>query len=244
MDTLKSMDQPAPSNQLTIVTHAVLAGLTPLIPIPLIDDLILNYFRRRMVRSLAAAHGQTLPAHVTEALTASEDKGWMWGCLTAAVIYPLKALFRKIFFILEWKRVVDLTSRTYHDGFLLNEAFAQGWIGPEAPVLPAQVNAAILDVCRTAPIKPIETAVRVAFRQSRSALVGGARMLERQFRRLRSRPDDEQVATAVEAIEPAEEQELAGVIASVQREIEKVSSGHFDWLRSELARRLSVPEGQ
>ena len=69
-------------------------------------------------------------------------------------------------------------------------------------------------------------------------------MLERQFRRLRSRPDDEQVATAVEAIEPAEEQELAGVIARVQTEINQVSGGHFDWLRSELARRLSVPERQ
>ena len=238
------MDQPASSNQTTIVTHAVLAGLTPLIPLPLIDDLIKNYFRRRMARNLAASHGFAMPSAVADQLTQDYGGGCLLGCLTAAVIYPLKAIFRKIFFFLEWKRVVDLTSRTYHEGYLVDVAVGEGWLAPDSAYRPEEVGRAIHEVCRQAPIKPVETAVSVSFRQSRRALSGGARLLERQFRRLRKRPDPEQLAEAVEAIEPQEEQELAGVIARVQREIGLVSGDHFASLRSELGRHLSVSKSE
>jgi hypothetical protein len=234
------MPQLAPSNQTTIVTHAVLAGLTPLIPIPLIDDLIKNYFRRRMARNLAASHGFAMPSGVADELTQDYGGGCLWGCMTTAVIYPLKAIFRKIFFFLEWKRVVDLTSRIYHEGYLVDVALGEGWLQPESVYRPEEVGRAIHEVCRKTPLKPVEAAVRVAFRQSRRALMGSARMLERQFRRLRKQPNPEQLAQAVEAIEPQEEQELAGVIARVQREIGSVSGDHFASLRAELERHLLV----
>ena len=43
-----------------LVTYSVLAGLTPLIPVPFVDDLVKNYFRRRLLRSLAAEAGRAL----------------------------------------------------------------------------------------------------------------------------------------------------------------------------------------
>jgi hypothetical protein len=48
--------------QHVLVTHAVLTGLTPLIPVSLVDDLVKSYFRKRLVRTLAASVGRdTLP---------------------------------------------------------------------------------------------------------------------------------------------------------------------------------------
>ncbi|PYT01215.1 MAG: hypothetical protein DMF65_08050 [Acidobacteria bacterium] len=109
-------------NQRSLVTHAVLAGLTPLIPVPVVDDLAKNYFRKRLVRRLAAANGRGLSIEELAALTREREGGCVRGCLVAAVVYPLKAVFRKIFYFLEWKRAVDLASRTYHFGYLVNYA--------------------------------------------------------------------------------------------------------------------------
>src|SRR5437763_14965254 len=87
-------------NQRSLVAHAVLAGLTPLIPVPVVDDLAKNYFRRRLVRRLAAAHGRGLSGEELSALTKERGRGCVRGCLTAVVVYPLKAVFRKVFYFL------------------------------------------------------------------------------------------------------------------------------------------------
>src|ERR1043165_9391338 len=103
-----------------LVTHAVLVGLTPLIPVPLLDDLVKNYFRRRMVRSLAASAGRTLDEKELDALASERERGCLTGCLYTVLVYPLKAVFRKVFYFLEIKRAVDLASRTYHFGYVVS----------------------------------------------------------------------------------------------------------------------------
>src|ERR1051325_3817119 len=80
-----------------LVTHAVLVGLTPLIPVPLLDDLVKNYFRRRMVRGLAAASGRSLSEEELKALASEKERGCLTGCLIAVLVYPLKAVFRRGF---------------------------------------------------------------------------------------------------------------------------------------------------
>src|ERR671912_751047 len=101
-------------SQRGLVTHAIFVGLTPLIPVPVVDDLAQAYFRRRLVRTLAASHGRTLSAEELDALTSEPGGGCLRGCAVQVVLYPLKKIFRKIFFFLEWKRAADLTSQTYH----------------------------------------------------------------------------------------------------------------------------------
>ena len=53
---------PEAGNQKLIITHAVLTGLTPLIPVPIVDDLVKSYFQRRLVREVPdlAARTQAL----------------------------------------------------------------------------------------------------------------------------------------------------------------------------------------
>jgi hypothetical protein len=110
------------AQQHVLVTHAVLTGLTPLIPVPLVDDLVKSYFRKRLVRSLAASAGRVLSDEEANTLASESEGGCLRGCVGAVLIYPLKAVFRKIFYFLEWKRAVDLTSRTYHFGYLVGHA--------------------------------------------------------------------------------------------------------------------------
>ena len=68
------MSNAPPNNQGTIATHAVLAGLTPLIPVPVVDDIAKNYFRRRMVRGLAPRTG-ALSTRIWSARSEPESAG-------------------------------------------------------------------------------------------------------------------------------------------------------------------------
>ncbi len=165
-------------NQRTITMHAVLIGLTPLIPVPFVDDVVKGYFQRRLVRTLAAAHGRELSAEDVATLTEDRGGGCLKGCLGQVFIFPLKMIFRKVFFFLEWKRAVDLTSHSYHQGYLLDYSLREGWLAAHTPHAKSsmEVRNAIEEVCRDAPIKPVESAIKISFNQSKSMLKAGARV--------------------------------------------------------------------
>lgn len=227
--------------QHVLVTHAVLTGLTPLIPVPLVDDLVKSYFRKRLVRSLAASAGRGLTEEELGALASEPESGCLRGCVGTVLVYPLKAVFRKLFYFLEWKRAVDLTSRTYHFGYLVNHALRRRAGAPS--LLDAHgaraVNEAIEAVCREAPIKPLESAVGGTFRKSKDVLRGAAGLLSRSLRRQPPRP--ERVAEAIESIEPQEESELRPVVTRLQTSIASVPEEHFRNLRDSLEARLARP---
>jgi hypothetical protein len=239
-DTLELKEQ---GYQRGLVTHAVLVGLTPLIPIPIVDDLVKNYFRKRLLRSLAAATGRVLVEEELDALAAEHERGCLQGCFVAVLVYPLKAIFRKLFYFLEWKRAVDLTSRTYHFGYLAGYAMRRRAGGASALDLRGAraTGEAIQAVCREASIKPLEGAVGGTFRQSRRVLSGAAALLANSLRRLAGRARPEQVAEAVERVEPEEERELEPVVTRLQRSIASVPEEHFRTLRQRLDARLGLP---
>lgn len=217
----------------------MLAGLTPLIPIPVVDDVVKSFFRQRMVRSLAAAHGRSVTGADAEAMAAERESGCMTGCVGSLLLYPLKKVFRKIFFVLEWKRAVDLTSRTYHFGYLVDHVFAER-LDERTGRGAAELGAALDAVCREAPIKPLEAAVGATFRQSRGVLSAGASLLERSLRRVVGRKKREQVERAVESVEAEEERQIEPVVTRLQRSVEAVPEDHFRRLREQLAAKLST----
>src|ERR1043166_3337787 len=171
-------------SQRALVAHAVLTGLTPLIPLPLVDDLAKNYFRRRLVRGLGAASGRGLSDDEASALLKEKGRGCLLGCLSAALVYPLKAVFRKVFYFLEWKRAVDLASRTYHFGYLTAYALRPREGGATLVDLcgAEAVGQAIQTVCREAPIRPVEAAIAGTFRGSRRGLRAAANLLASPLR--------------------------------------------------------------
>jgi hypothetical protein len=226
-----------------LITHAVLVGLTPLIPVPVLDDLAKSYFRKRLVRSLAAANGRVLSDEELDALAVEREGGCLRGCLVTVVVYPLKSIFRKVFYFLEWKRAADLTSRTYHFGYLLNYAMRRRSDGKS--LLDVQsardVSEAIQAVCRESPIKPLEGAIGGTFRQSKRVLRAAATLLAGSLRRLAGRARPELVADAIEQVEPEEEREIEPVVTRLQRSIAAVPEDHFRALRARLDARLGLP---
>src|SRR5215213_5158515 len=219
-ELVKAEDGGGPQH--VLVTHAVLTGLTPLIPVPLVDDLVKSYFRKRLVRSLAASAGRALGEEELDALASESGGGCVSGCVGTVVVYPLKAVFRKIFYFLEWKRAVDLTSRTYHFGYLVGHALRRRGDAPS--LLDAHgaraVSEAIEAVCREAPIKPLESAVGSTFRKSKGVLRVAAGLLSRSLGRQPPQPD--RVAEAIESVEPEEERELQPVVTRLQRSLASV----------------------
>src|SRR5215207_4662822 len=225
--------------QRTLVTHAVLTGLTPLIPVPLLDDLVKAYFRKRLVRSLAASAGRTLSDEELNALASEAEGGCLRGCVMSALVYPLKAVFRKVFYFLEWKRAVDLTSRTYHFGHLVGHALRRRGGAPSLldTYGARAVSEAVEAVCREAPIKPLESAVGGTFRKSKGVLRAAAALLSGSLRR--QPPQPERVAEAIESVEPDEERELRPVVTRLQSSIATVPEDHFRNLRDSLEARLA-----
>jgi hypothetical protein len=233
---------PDGGSQRSLVAHAVLTGLTPLIPLPLVDDLAKNYFRRRLVRGLAAASSRGLSDGETSALLKEKGRGCLLGCLSAVLVYPLKAVFRKVFYFLEWKRAVDLASRTYHFGYLVGYALRPREGGATLVDLcgAEAVGQSIQAVCREAPIRPVEAAIAGTFRGSRRALRAAANLLAPPLRRLQGRARPEEVAEAIEQIEPQEERELDPVVTRLQRSLASVPDEHFRRLRERLDARLGL----
>lgn len=230
------------SNRQQLITHAVLVGLTPLIPIPVVDDLVKGHLTRRMVRALAASHGRSLSAEDMETLTGERGGGFLRGCVGQVVVYPLKKIFRKVFFFLEWKRAVDLTSRTYHQGYLIDHALAAraGGVNAFDVKTAEEVRAGVDAVCRESPVKPLESAVSATFRGSKNVLRSAARLLEGALRRRAPEPDRREVAEAVAAVADEEERELAGVTVGLQRAISNIPEEHFRRMRARLDERLGL----
>jgi hypothetical protein len=225
-----------------MLTYAVLAGLTPLIPVPVLDDVVKGYFRRRLVRALAATQGRGLSDAEVDALAKESGGGCLRGCVGMVLIYPLKKLFRKVFFFLEWKRAVDLTSHTYHFGYLVDYALRPRAGGPSPLDLRGaeQVGRAIETVCRQAPLKPVESAVAGTFRNSKKLLSAAAAMLGQRLRRATGTASRAEVARAIEASEPAEERELAPVVTRLQSSLAAVPEEHFRRLRAALDAHLGL----
>ncbi len=194
----------------TIATYAVLVGLTPLIPVPFLDDLVEAALVRRFVRGLAASRGVALDDNEVRGLNFDGGGGFFKKVARGVFVYPLKKLFRKTFFFLEGKRVVDLASLTFCRGYLLDLAFARGWAG--GGQAPGPVVEAIEKACREAGTSPVEHAVRTAFNGSRAAFSGAVEGVTRAVARKRGRPE--------EAAAEAAREVSAGAAAPVERKLE------------------------
>lgn len=229
---------PNTPNENLILTHVVLCGLTPLIPVPFVDDIARNYFRRQLVQKLAEVHKQTLPATDIQILANEQSKGCLRGCLGTALVYPIKFLFRKIFFFLEGKRAIDTASATYYFGFLTDYALQKGWCAPDkhsAREVRTAIDAVILETDPSF----INRAMKSAFAQSKSQLGAAVAQLTSSFRGASKTPA--QVASTLEATQEQENDTVQNVVNQAQHALNTVPESHFDTVRRRLAELLNEP---
>ena len=159
-----------------ILRHAVLVGLTPLIPIPLLDDVVKSFFARSMIQSLAHAASLALTDDEVAAL-AEERSGGLSGCAFGLVEYGVKRLVRKLVFVLEWRRAVDLVTRTYYAGRLLAYAFAEGHYRPGDAGQADRLRLAVEQARSGANTKLVRTIIGATFRQSRALIADTVKLL-------------------------------------------------------------------
>lgn len=223
--------------QRILIRHAVLVGLTQLVPVPVVGNLARGCFRKHLVRRLAAAQGRVLTEGELEAL-ATERKGPS-GFLSLALAFPAKLAFPMLFYFLDLKRAAHLASRTYLFGYLVGYAMqADGSLldlhGSRA------VNEAIEAVSREGPTQSLTSAFDGTFRKSKRALRAGAALLAGNLRQLTGLALPEQVAEAIAQIESDEEREIEPVITSLQNSIASVPDEYFRALRVRLDTRLGL----
>jgi hypothetical protein len=217
-----------------LVADSLLVGLTPLVPLPLLDDWIHDLLRKRGAMAIAATAGVELTDPEARALGVGVDSwttgGCLQGCAVAAVTKPFhflfKLLFRKvihrILFFLLVKDCVDAFSRAFHESYLLRHALEAGHLrgvtgaGARPVPLPTGVDPrvvavrkAIEEACDGIDTRPVEKLARSAFAGSRRLLRGAGRAMARTLRRLRRRGSDEQ--TIYHNLERQGEAELGGL---------------------------------
>ena len=108
-----------------IYADATFAGLSVLIPIPLLDLAFEHFFRTRMPRAIAKHRGHELEPAVVRTLNqrSNPGSGWLKGCLTLslqAIIWLIKRISRKILYFLTVKEATDMISHYWHQAFLID----------------------------------------------------------------------------------------------------------------------------
>ena len=219
-----------------LLRHALLVGLTPLIPVPFVDDVARVALRRRLVRGVAAEERVALGDDVVEAL-AGEPSGGCLGALPRLLIYPVKKIFRKVFFFLEVKRAVDLVSTSWHYGWLLQVALRRGQLAPGTAGA-AALRSAIEGLLEESRVKPLERVLHEALRSSRGILQGGADLMARALRGTRRGAG--RVDAAVEAALPGEQALLDDLVKRLQAAMAGAPREHLDRLAAELQARLAA----
>ena len=106
-----------------IYADATFAGLAVLIPIPFVDSLLEEYFRRRMPRDIARRRGRTLSPAVLRVINRRRSDGCLAGCLMLPlelVIYLLRSLYRTVVYVLSVVDASNNLSLYWHRAFLLD----------------------------------------------------------------------------------------------------------------------------
>ena len=228
---------PDSSNQDLILTHVILSGLTPLIPIPFVDDLVKAYFQRRCIRKIAIRRNYKLTPEESKTLGEDPDEGCLLGCLGKILLYPLKWVFRRLLFFLRWKKTLDRASHLYHRWYLADYALQEGLCAPVGPHSPEHVRKTIDKVCAQTRTSPVEHAFYGTLNQSKSLIKSVARTIQATVMGVKK--DATTISQAVEAIADEQEHQLEPVTQQLHLELDKVPKGHFEQLCARFLEQLS-----
>jgi hypothetical protein len=168
-----------------IYSDATFAGLAVLIPIPLVDWVFEEIFRRRMPAAIARRRGQRLAPGVIARLNMGTNS-----CLASCLILPVRLVVelvmrtsRKILYFLTIKEASDKVSYYWHRAFLLDYMLLAGDLQSVESVSIARL--ALELVLRNATTSPLIHLAR--------QVTGGTRHVFRTLFRARRGGEDEAI---------------------------------------------------
>lgn len=232
------------AEQRRLVRDSLLVGLTPLFPVPIVDDWLRDGLRERAVAELLRGRGIALDPPQLRLLARGEEppgaEGCL-GCLSTAVVWPLRLLFRifikgllrKLIFVLTVKDCASELSSTFHLGHLLRHAAAGGAFAVPAAELPARVLAirrAIEKALATLGFTPLDPWIGIALRRSWwlvAATAGGmSDFLRRRAPEEKAPPREQEKEEIYRELEQ-ETRELDPLVDEIEAEL----AGQQDYLR-------------
>lgn len=221
----------------TLLSHSLMVGLTPLIPIPFVDDAARGFLARRMLQELARERGAEFDEETLDELCREEAGGCaLAGCAGGCLLMPFRRLLRKVLFMLEWKRATDLIGRAYVYGMLVDDLLAGGWRpGTEGPT-PVRVRLAAETAMLTVGTSPVTHAVGAVVDGTHDTLKGAAALLQQAVGGRKGRQD---VERAVEGVEREEEERLAPVAQRLGEALTAVPDRYFERLRQAFRTELA-----
>lgn len=217
-----------------LIGHSVLVGLTPLVPVPILDDRLRAYFERRLAREIAALHGIALGEDDLRVVGEGPGQDFWAELRRGALLLPVRLLLRKVFLVLNVKRASDAASTTYNRGYLLDVALAAREHPPHrrAEDVRAAIDATLVDT----PHSPIGTAVSLSFEGSKALLRQALSAFVAVLKRLGGATDEVDLARAVR--ESDEGGVFAALVDRVREAVAKVPASHFQALEERLLARL------
>jgi hypothetical protein len=164
-----------------VYADATCAGLTALIPIPLLDAVVERIFRRRMPGAIARANGRALQPEARARLGRSgSELLTLAGCLMlplAAVRYLARIIWHKVIYVLAVADAASLVSEYWHRAYLLDHVIRAGHLDEGADADWAiQVFFKVLDEADTSPLIGLARQVASTSRRISGMLLRAARL--------------------------------------------------------------------
>lgn len=203
-------------SEAVLVGHAVLVGLTPLIPVPIVDDLVKDALERRLVREVGRAHGVELDDDAVKALVGEQGSALAELAKNAA-LFPFKLIMRKVFMVLEVKRASDAASLAYHRAYLIERALRHRWLAPLGPIPASDVRRGMDAATNAISISPLSKALDAVFSLDHVQALGKA-VVSGFMKRAKDKKDlDGEVGRAHESVDAGTKEKLKQAVASLPR---------------------------
>ena len=162
-----------------IAAFSLLAALTPLIPVPLLDDFVADYLHRAMSNAIFAADDVKLPREGAGVLTDAPSSlftGLLRKISMAPIKWALSKVMSKVLFV---KGLSDMASTFLHEGLLLAWALEAGHVEREAVergdfASLERVRKAVLATCGQIETSPIHALVNDLFKTRWSDIRAGS----------------------------------------------------------------------
>ncbi len=166
-----------------LTLHSLLSGACAFVPLPWLDDHVLNKIRERQVREWAKQSNCDLSEIEVKILAGSERDFQAVGCLLGALaaaawrlgIYFVRKVVRKLLFFLMFKEASDLASATFHEGYLLRTVLrSPGLAGSLGTDEAWKIRWAVEATCAEVDTRPIHQILRRTLRGSRALITWAA----------------------------------------------------------------------
>jgi hypothetical protein len=184
------MTKPQTDFDWAIYANATCAGLAALIPIPIIDWLFEEFFRRQMPVTIARRRDRKLSGEVIGQLNRNlSGRSYFMTCLLlpfTIIIWLITKISRKILYVLTIKEATDKISQYWHQAFLMDYMLQQGHL--DSIESTKQAQKAMGQVMDTITISP--------FNQLANQIISGSHHIYRSLRSFRQGDEDETMQQA------------------------------------------------